>query len=417
MPASSAGDESAARRSDLALILLLGALTGLGPMSIDAYLPALPTLARELEASAGAAQLTLSAFFFGLASSQMVWGPLSDRWGRRTPLLAGLGIFMVASLGCAIAPTIELLALGRFAQAFGGAAAIVIARASVRDRWSGTEAARIMSLLVLVMGVAPVLAPSLGAVLLAVSGWRAVFAVLFVFALGLLLATRAMLPTARPTRAPEPLTKGVPALVRDRLFVTAMLGGGFAQAGLFAYVAGSSFVFVEHHGLSASAFAWLFGLNAVGLVAAAQLNRLALRHASPGVIARTAMGVALVAAVVLFARATVGSFVEQTALVFVFVASYGLTASNATAMALERHASRAGLASAVLGSTQYAIAALATVVVGLLSDGTPRAMATVMLGCAVPAMLLLLRAHTHARRSQTVEVRAEPLVPAAEPAE
>lgn len=293
--------------SDRSLILLLGALTGLGPMSIDAYLPALPTLARELDASAGAAQLTLSAFFFGLASAQLFWGPLSDRRGRRAPLLAGLALFALASIGCALAPSIELLALGRFAQAFGGAAAIVIARAIVRDRWSGVEAARVLSLLILVMGVAPVVAPSVGALLLEVSTWRSVFVLLFVFGLVMLLATRALLPSAEPAREVEPLSRGLPAIVADRLFVTAVLGGGCAQSGLFAYIAGSSFVFVEHHRLSTTSFAWLFGLNAVGLVGAAQLNRLALRHAAPGVIARTATIAALVAAGVLWSRATVGS--------------------------------------------------------------------------------------------------------------
>ncbi len=386
-------------RSDRGAIVLLGALTAIGPMSIDAYLPGLPTLARELGATDGAAQLTLSAFFFGLASAQMFWGPLSDRRGRRTPLLAGLALFMLASIGCAFAPNIELLALGRFVQAFGGAAAIVIARAIVRDRWSGAEAARILSLLVLVMGVAPIVAPSIGAVLLEVSTWRSVFVLLFVFGLALLIATAAKLPRGGPTREAEPLALALPALFRDRLFVTAMLGGGFAQAGLFAYIAGSSFVFVEHHHLTTTRFAWLFGVNAVGLVAGAQVNRFLLRHAAPGVIARAATLAALVSALVLVSRATVGPLAEQAILVFVFVSSYGLTASNATAMALENHASRAGLASAVLGSTQNAMAASATVVVGLLSDGTPRAMATVMLGCAIPATLSIALAQIHVLRS------------------
>lgn len=388
----------APERIRLGLLLLLGALTAIGPLSIDAYLPAMPQLARELGASPGAAQLTLSSFFFGLASAQIVWGPLSDRLGRRTPLLMGLALFTVASLGCALAPTIELLALGRFLQAVGGSAGVVIARAVVRDRWAGREAARVMSLLVLVMGAAPILAPTLGSLLLAFSGWRTIFLALVGFGVLVFVATRLGLSARLPAQAPEPLARGIGAVLRDRLFVTAALGAGFSQAGMFAYIAASSFVFVEHHGLSPTAYAWLFGVNAVGLVVASQINRRLLRFAEPGAIARAAMSVALVAAVVLAWRAVSGSLAEHALLVFVFVSSYGLTTSNATALALENQVRRAGLASAVLGSMQYAVSALATVVVGMLSDGTARAMANVMLGAAIVAVAFLSLAHAAARR-------------------
>jgi DHA1 family bicyclomycin/chloramphenicol resistance-like MFS transporter len=402
------GSPGAARpeRGALGLVLLLGGLTAIGPFSIDTYLPAMPQLARELGASAAAVQLTLSSFFLGLATAQLVWGALADRIGRRTPLLVGLALYVVASVGCAFAPSVEWLVAGRFLQAVGGSTGLVVARALVRDRWSGRDAARIMSLLVLVMGIAPILAPSLGSVLLAVWGWRAIFAALVVFGVLAFTATRLGLPSAWPERAREPVLRGVASVLRDRLFLTSALGAGLSQAGMFAYIAGSSFVFVEHHGLSPTAYAWLFGVNSIGLVAASQLNRRALLFWEPGAIARTAMTAALIAAVALRVRAVSGSLVEHAVLVFLFVASYGLTSSNATALALEHQHRRAGMASAVLGSLQYAVSALATVVVGLLSDGTARGMATVMLGSAALAVLLLSRAHGHAQRSRAVAVPA-----------
>ncbi|UJR84052.1 multidrug effflux MFS transporter [Sandaracinus amylolyticus] len=384
-------------RGALGLVLLLGGLTAIGPLSIDAYLPALPEIARDLHASAAATQLTLSTFFLGLASAQLVWGPLADRLGRRRPLAIGLVLFVIGAVACALAPTIELLAAARFVQAVGGSAGMVVTRAVVRDRWSGRDAARIMSLLVLVMGAAPVLAPSLGSALLAVAGWRAIFVALAVFGVLALVATQIGLRDVQAPRAPEPIAHAAKQVLRDRVFVTAALGGGFAQAGLFAYIAGSSFVFIEHHGMAPATYAWIFGANAAGYVLSAQVNRRALMRAEPGEIARAAIVVTLVIGVVLRLTAIDGTALVHASLIWIYVATLGLTNPNATAVALEHQHARAGLASALLGTMQLAIAAASSAAVGLLSDGTPRAMTTVMLACAAVSLVFLFRAHALAR--------------------
>lgn len=374
------------RRTGL-LALVLGALTAIGPLSIDMYLPSLPTMTRELGTAASTTQLTLAAYFAGLGIGQLGYGPLTDRFGRKRPLYAGLALYALASLGCALAPGVEALIALRFLQAVGGAAGPVVTRAVVRDLYTGPAAARLLSLLMLVMGVAPILAPLVGGWVLLVAGWRMIFTILAILGVACLALMAAALPETAPPRGPAPTAIGahLRALFRDRPFLAFTLAGAFSQAGMFAYISGSPFVLIELHHVPAQRFGWFFGANAAGLIAASQLNhRLLARRLPAFVLARATVATCAAGALlVLIAVTGAGGLWAVAGALFAFVGSLGFINPNAIALAMEEQGQRAGLASALLGSIQFAIAALASSLVGLLNDGSARPMAAVMAACAV----------------------------------
>ena len=378
---------------DRTLALLLGSLTAFAPLSIDMYLPSLPAIQEDLGTTASTVQLTLAVFFAGLAVGQLVYGPLSDRFGRKRPLVVGLALYAVASVGCALAPNIETLIALRFVQALGGAAGIVIARAVVRDLRSGAEAARLLSLLMLVMGAAPILAPLLGGWLLLLGTWRVTFGVLGTLGLVCLAVVPRGLPETSTQRMAQLDLQAIGAQMRalgkDRYFVAYSFAGGFSQAGMFAYISGSPFVLIEIFHVSPQAYGWIFGANAAGLIAASQLNRRLLATRPPAKVLARALLVALVAggALLLLAMLRAEILPAVLVLLFFFVATLGFVGPNATAVAMDRHGERAGMASATLGAGQYVIAALASAAVGIANDGTMRPMAIVMIGCAVAASL------------------------------
>ncbi|MDB4943105.1 MAG: hypothetical protein JWP97_2639 [Labilithrix sp.] len=375
------------------LALTLGSLTAFAPLSIDMYLPSLPSIQRDLGTTASLVQLTLSAFFAGMAIAQLAYGPLADRFGRRRPLVIGLGLYVLASFGCALAPNIHALIAFRFLQAVGGAAGIVIARAVVRDLRSGAEAARLFSLLMLVMGVAPILAPLVGSSLLLLGTWRLAFALLGMIGLLVLLIVPRVLPETSRSRLERldvrSVAGGLRELGRDRDFVAYSLAGGFSQAGMFAYIAGSPFVLIQIFHLSPQAYGWAFGANAAGLIAASQLNRRLLATSTPARVLGKAIVVSLLAGLAYVALALAHLVVLPAVLacLFFFVAMLGFVGPNATAIALEGQAVRAGLASAALGSGQYVIAAVASAAVGLFENGTMLPMASVMALCALASAL------------------------------
>ncbi|WP_235880086.1 Bcr/CflA family multidrug efflux MFS transporter [Polyangium aurulentum] len=374
------------RRTGL-LALVLGALTALGPLTIDMYLPSLPAMARDLGTTASTTQLTLAAYFAGLGIGQLAYGPLTDRFGRKRPLYAGLALYVLASIGCALAPGVHALIALRFLQAVGGAAGPVVTRAVVRDLYTGPAAARLLSLLMLVMGVAPILAPLVGGWVLLVSGWRMIFTILAVLGVACLALMAAALPETAAERAPGPASIGthLRAIVQDRSFLAYTLAGAFSQAGMFAYISGSPFVLIELHHVSPQRFGWIFGANAAGLIAASQINhRLLARRLPADVLARATLATSLVSALlVAVAVSRVGGLAAVVVSLFLFVASLGFINPNATALAMENHGARAGLASALLGSIQFAVAACASSLVGILNDGTMRPMAGVMAACGV----------------------------------
>jgi len=362
------------------------------PMAIDLYLPGLPAIAAEFGAAPSAAQFTLASFFVGMALGQVIHGPLADRYGRKPPLYAGLALFMLASVGCALASNITTLILLRFAQAASGSVGVVIARAVVRDRFDAHTSAKVYSLLMLVMGVAPILAPFLGGWILLFAGWRAIFLALALFGLACLVGVWRYLPETRTATAPAgggigTALRGYGAILRDRRFTGYALSGGFAQAGLFAYITGSPHVFINVYGVPAHHFGWLFGLNAVGLIASSQYNRRLLRHESADSILRRANRWTVFAGLVLLAVAAIGWGGLPMLLIplFVYLVSIGFTAPNAMANALAHQGARAGSASALIGTLQFGVATVASTLVGLLGHGSALPMAAVIAGCGLLA--------------------------------
>lgn len=389
-------ERETASKSKAALVLILGTLTALGPLSIDMYLPALPMLTRDLGAGAAQIQATLSACILGLALGQLLIGPWSDVVGRRPPLFIGLGIYIVASLACSVAPTANWLVVARLAQGIGGSAALVIATATVRDRYQGADAARFFSLLMLVMGLAPILAPLLGAQMLLVWSWHAIFLVLAAAAALNFIATSLFLTETLPAerRHPGGVSAAMQAfgmVLRDRSFCGYALASGLSFAAMFAYIAGSPFVLQDIYGLSPQAFGLLFGINAVGLVAASQVNGRLVHRATPrrmmliGLAAAALGGTALLVLVALD-----GPIAAVFAALFVVVASQGLVAPNATALALAGHGQTAGSASALLGASRFLFGAVVAPLVGLLGAGTAWPMAVVMAVCSGAGLAIAL---------------------------
>lgn len=373
-------------------LIILGALTAIGPLSIDLYLPAFPMLERELQATPGAIESTLAGFFIGMACGQLFWGPISDRYGRIPPLYAGLAIFALASLGCALAESSTTLLFWRFLQALGGSAGMVITRAMVRDRCATRDAARAFSLLILVMGLAPILAPLLGGWVSSVFGWRAIFYLLTAFALACLLAIRIGLSESHDTRHEPPLDLGgivrsYSGLISNRPFLGYSLSGGLAMAGLFAYITGSPFVLIQLGNIPAAHFGWIFGINALGFVAASQLNAWALKKHEPSRLLRRALWFPALSGIVLATVAGSGTFSLPLLLLglFVYVASLGFIVPNSTANALATHGQQAGAASALMGALQFSLATLAGMGISLWHDGSARPLAVLLAVCGVSA--------------------------------
>jgi DHA1 family bicyclomycin/chloramphenicol resistance-like MFS transporter len=381
------------RRTRLRLALILGGLTAFAPLSIDMYLPGLPALASDLSASASTVQLTLTACMAGLAVGQLVAGPLSDRLGRRPPLLVGVGGYTLASVLCALAPTVWALAGLRFAQGATGAAGIVIARAIVRDTHEGTALVRFFSMLMLVTGLAPILAPVIGGQVLEVTTWRGIFLVLAAIGAGLfaaaLLGLRESLPPERRRDDGVRATaRTMVLLLRDRHFAGFALAGALAFGALFTYVSGSPFVLQDLYGASPQAFSAVFAINSVGIVAFGQLNgRLAgrvpaLTMLRIGVTSMSVAGCAVLAVVAIGSLPLVVLLVPM----WVLVASMGLVFPNSIALALAGHPEVAGSASALIGVLQFVVGAVAAPLAGIAGSGTALPMGA---GMAAFALLSL----------------------------
>jgi len=378
------------------MILILGAMVALGPLTIDMYLPALPKIADELSVTSSVAQLTLTGTLAGLALGQLIVGPLSDSLGRRRPLMAGIVLHMLASVLCLFAPNIAVLGVARALQGMGAAAAMVVAIAVVGDLFADSVAATVMSRLMLVLGVAPVVAPSLGAAVLLYASWHWVFAVLVVLAGGLLLLAALALPETLPVAHRRPLrVRGIAAtyleLLRDARFVILVLVAALAMSGLFAYIAGASFVLQGHYGLDQQVFALVFGAGAVALIGATQFNVVLLKRFSPQVIVQWALVASSVAGAVFvgLSVAQVGGLPGFVVPVWAILAAMGLVIPNAPAVALSRHPDAAGTAAALLGAAQFGIGAAVAPLVGVLGNGEV-ALALVMTTGVVIALLALL---------------------------
>jgi DHA1 family bicyclomycin/chloramphenicol resistance-like MFS transporter len=386
-------------RRRIRLGLIIGALTALAPLSIDLYLPALPELTRDFDASASEVQLTLTACLVGLALGQMIAGPLSDRLGRRTPLLVGLAAYSAASLACAFAEAIWVLVAFRLVQGLAGAAGIVIARAIVRDLRSGAAAARVFSYLMLVAGMAPILAPILGSQLLRVTSWNGLFVTLAIVGVALLLAVAAGLDETLPasrrrTGSWRETARTFADLLRDRVFLGYALVMGFAFGALFAYIAGSPFVIQDIYRLSPQQFGGVFALNAVGLVVCGQVNGVLVGRVAPMRLLAFGVAVSATAGLVLVAVVLGGiGLAGILPCLFAVVSSLGFVLPNATALALTEYPHVAGSASALLGVLQFLVGAAIAPLAGVAGSesAVPMAFVIAVLGVGSVGALGLSR--------------------------
>ncbi len=388
--------ETAARETPrLRLVLILGALIALGPLTIDMYLPALPTITGELATTDSAVQLTLTGTLLGLGLGQLVIGPLSDALGRKRPLLAGTALHVLASVLCLVAPNIAVLGTARLLQGLGAAAGAVIAMAIVRDLYTGRPAATLLSRLILVMGAAPVIAPTLGSWLLSFTSWRGVFAALALYALVLMPVAAKLLPETLPVeRRQAPSVRGTlrtyGRLFRDRTFVGLALVAGLTMSGMFGYVSGASFVFQEEFGLTQQQFALAFSSGAIWLIGATQLNPVLLRRFEPRQILFAAVATGAVAAALMLGLALVGAGILGVLLpLWLALFAAGFALPNAPVVALARHGDNAGTAAALLGAMQFGIGAIVSPMVGVLGNDSV-AMAAVIAGGLGLALVVLV---------------------------
>jgi DHA1 family bicyclomycin/chloramphenicol resistance-like MFS transporter len=386
-------------------ILILGALTAFGPLAIDFYLPAFPAIAQSFGTDEKHVQMTLAAYFLGLSIGQLLYGPVADRFGRRIPLLTGVGLFTVASLACAFAPNLEWLMGARFVQALGGCAGMVISRAVVSDKCDAVGSAKVFSQLMLVMGLAPILAPMLGGLLVNTTGWQSIFLVLTGFSALAALAVALGLPESLPDYVPRQPLKGAlrqyGRLLADPVYLGHALTGGLAVAGMFAYISGSPFVFIKLYGVPAEHFGWLFGTNAAGFILVAQVNARLLAKRGPAFLLARTVWIYLGAGLTLLAVSALHTEQLWPLLIplFVCIASLGCILPNASACAMNGQGARAGSASALLGCLQFSIAAGASALVGVLHDGSamPMAMVISLCGILVVSVAMLTRRLQNAR--------------------
>ncbi len=388
------------------LVVLLGSLTAMGPLAIDMYLSTLPAIGRSLQATPAAAQATVSTFLAGMAIGQLIYGPWSDRIGRRVPIMLGVVIFIAASVACALATSIEQLLAARFVQALGACAGAVVSRAIVRDTFDHTETARTLSLMMLIMGLAPILAPLLGAALLAFGGWQLNF--WFMAAFGIVVGIIAVLrlkesrseATARQAASENPF-QSYAALLRQPRLLGYALAGALNGATLFTYIATSPSLIMGTYGYSSAIFPWIFGFNALGIVGSGQINRMILRRVHPDRVLAVAslVAVGLGIALTLVAYTGFGERWTVLPLVFLVFCSLGFMQGNTTAGALNVDPLRAGSISALMGTVGFAAGALASTLSAVLHDGSARPMALVMIlalaGSALALRFLALRPAAH----------------------
>ncbi|MFK8333122.1 multidrug effflux MFS transporter [Pseudomonas sp. BJa5] len=376
---------------NLRTILILGALSAFGPLAIDFYLPGFPAMALAFGTDEKHIQTTLAAYFLGLSLGQLAYGPVADRFGRRIPLLVGVTLFTLASVACAFAPNLDALILARFVQALGGCAGMVLSRAIVSDKCDAVASAKVFSQLMLVMGLAPILAPMLGGVLVNLYGWQSIFIALTLFSALCTVAVAAGLPESLPATVPrQPLSGALRQygrLLKDRVFLGHALTGGIAIAGMFSYIAGSPFVFIKLYGVPPEHYGWLFGSNAAGFILVAQVNARLLAKRGPAFLLVRTVWIYLVAGLSLLAISALHPARLWPLLIplFICIASLGCIIPNASACAMSGQGARAGSASALLGCLQFSVAAAAAALVGVLHDGSAVPMALVISLCGLAA--------------------------------
>ena len=375
--------------------LVLGLLAAIGPFAIDMYLPALPSLAADLHATTASAQMTLMAFFAGFGITQIIYGPVSDMVGRKPPLYFGLAVFILGAIGCGLAPSIEWLIGLRFLQGIGAASVMVIPRAVIRDLHTGVEATRLMSLVMLVFSVSPILAPLTGSALIVPFGWRAVFVAVTIAALLGMVLTRLVLPETRPPaeRIASDLRTVLSSywrLLGDRHFLGLTFIGALGMASFFTFLGSSSFIYIDHFGLTPTLYSLAFSVNAIGFIGASQLSahlgkRFGMGRVILGAVSAYAAMAAMLFIVVLSGIDRLSVLIAMLFMTFAFL---GLVIPSSMVLSLERHGPIAGMASALGGTLQMATGATMIVVASIFFNGTALPMVTIIALCAAGAFVL-----------------------------
>lgn len=385
------------RQKYITLILVLGSLTTLGPFSIDMYLPGFPVIAKYLNTSTANVALSLSSFFIGISVGQLMYGPLLDRFGRKKPLYIGLSIYIIASLGCAMAESINALIALRFLQAVGSCAAAVTAMAMVRDLFPVKDNPKVFALLLLVLATSPMLAPTFGSYVIAAWGWQSVFYVLMCMGLAVMIAARFLLPnTYVPDTSlslrPMALLKNYWSVLKQPQFYTYAFTGGIAFSGLFAYVAGSPVVIMEIFGQTEEVYGWIFAGLSVSFIGSSQINSLLLRRLSSEQLARTALIIQSIVALTFLLFTAMGwiGLYGSIAFLFAFLACLGFTSPNTTGLALAPFSRNAGSASALMGATQMGLGALASLLIGLFEVKSMIPMVALMCFTSITSLSVLL---------------------------
>jgi DHA1 family bicyclomycin/chloramphenicol resistance-like MFS transporter len=377
------------------LIVLMGVLQAFAPLSIDMYLPSMPLLEKVFSATTAQVQITLVTFLIGFALGQALYGPITDRFGRKPPLYVSLTLFVLSSAACALSKSVNWLAFFRLLQAIGACGGAVVSRAMVRDLFPPVELRKIFSMLVLVLGVSPLVSPFIGGYLLVWFGWKSVFftqaslGVLMLIAMHFRLNESLAPENARPLHMDHVLST-YSQLLRDRTFLGASLVCGFSSAGMFAYIASAPFVFINIYKLPPQQFGWLFGVIAAGLIGASQVNGRMSHNIPLWKVLRVANLVQLVAGIAVLVTASTGfgGMIGIFAPVFVYMCATGFVFPNGSAIAMLRHGNMAGTASALLGTNQFIIAAATTIVLGMIDNSSAMPMAIVIAGCGLAATVL-----------------------------
>jgi len=381
------------------IILILGLLSAFGPLTIDMYLPALPRIAEDFGVELSQVQLSLASYFVGLAIGQIFYGPITDALGRKKPLYIGLVIYGFASAGCALAPSVEVLILFRFLQAIGACSGMVISRAIVRDKYTANESARVFSLLLLIMGVAPILAPIIGGQMSEHWGWSSIFWTLTILSALTFACVLLFLPETYQGDSKlgfKETLKTYSRMFKDRNYLGYTISGGLIQSSLFAYITGSPFIFIKYFGVSTNTYSIIFGCNAFGLILFSQINGFLLKRISPQKLLKTVYPINACLGLVLIIFGTMNSNLMMVILgLFFYISMLGMIFPNSTACALESQGKNAGKASALMGTIQFTLSAITSGLISILHDGTLTPVLLVIGSCGVFAVLIYKMTISH----------------------
>lgn len=391
-------------------IFILGLLSAIGPFSIDMYLPGFPAIAKDLHTTVGNVSLSLSSFFIGISAGQFLYGPLIDRFGRKRPLYIGLCVYVVTSVGCAMSHSVDALIALRFLQALGSCAGMVTSRAMVRDLFAVKDNAKVFSLLMLVVGVSPIVAPTLGGYVTAALGWKYIFILLAFMVSCILVGVYLTLPETRApdtslSLKPVPIIKNFIAVLKEPQFYTYAFTGAVASAGLYAYIAGSPYVFMELFHVSGQQYGWIFALIAMGLIGASQLNSVLLKNYESRQIIKAALLCQSITGLLLFMGTATGilELFSTIFFIFIFLCCQGFTFPNSSALSLAPFSKNAGSASAMLGGIQMSIGALTSAIVSVLHNHTALPMTGVMACCASLSFVIVMIGHRIIRYRASLE--------------